>query len=57
MALPTNKMSENEKHVNQGARPTEITENARGELRDAATGESSATENTENKRAETVVYS
>lgn len=57
MALPTNKMSQNAQHVNQGARPTEITENARGELRDAATGESSATENTENKRAETVVYS
>lgn len=62
MANPaTNKMSENTRHVNQGARPTEITENQRINLRDDSpagdsTGESHATENSENKRIGTVVY-
>jgi hypothetical protein len=63
MAIPANssKMSENLRHVNQGARPTEITENQRIALRDDSpagdsTGESHATENSENKRIETVVY-
>ena len=62
MANPaTNKMSENTRHVNQGARPTEISENERINLvvdpsNNASTGESHATENSENLRIETVVY-
>lgn len=63
MAIPANssKMSENLRHVNQGARPAEITENQRIALRPAdnnakSTGESHATENSENKRIGTVVY-
>ena len=63
MAIPANssKMSEDLRHVNQGARPTEITENQRIALRDdsrdgKSTGESHATENSENKRIGTVVY-
>lgn len=61
MALATNAMSEDERFVNQGARPTEISENQRIALRDDSpagdsTGESHATEDTENKRIETVVY-
>jgi hypothetical protein len=57
MALPTNKMSHDTLFMDQGARPTERDENQRIALRDSATGESHATENTENKRIETVVYS
>ena len=63
MAIPANssKMSENLRHVNQGARPTEITENQRILLREDSpsgdtSGESHATEDSENKRIETVVY-
>lgn len=63
MAIPANssKMSLNLRHVNQGARPTEITENQRIALREDSlsgdtSGESHATENSENKRIGTVVY-
>jgi len=57
MANPaTNKTSEDTRLVNQGARPTEITENERINLVDDATGETEATENSENKRIATVVY-
>lgn len=57
MANPaTNKTSEDTRLVNQGARPTEITENQRINLVDDATGETEATENSENKRIATVVY-
>ena len=62
MATPaTNKLSEDTRLVNQGAQPTEITENERILLRDDSpagdsTGESHATEDTENKRILTVDY-
>lgn len=63
MAIPANssKMSLDLRHVNQGARPTEITENQRIALREDSlsgdtSGESHATENSENKRIGTVVY-
>lgn len=62
MATPaTNKLSEDTRLVNQGAQPTEITENERILLRDDSpagdsTGESHATEDSENKRIGTVVY-
>lgn len=62
MANPaTNKTSEDTRLVNQGARPTDITENQRINVRvDSAsgdtTGESRPTHNSENSRIETVVY-
>lgn len=63
MAIPANssKMSLDLRHVNQGARPTEITENQRIALREDSlsgdtSGESHATEDSENKRIGTVVY-
>lgn len=56
MANPaTNKMSEDTRFINQGARPTERDENSRINLRDSATGESSATQDSENQRIGTVV--
>lgn len=63
MAIPANssKMSLDLRHVNQGARPTDITENQRIAVRDDSaagdsTGESRPTHNSENKRIGTVVY-
>jgi len=61
MALPTNKMSQDVLFKTQGARVTEDSENARIAIRDDSpagdsTGESIATENSENKRIGTVVY-
>jgi hypothetical protein len=57
MANPaTNKVSEDTLFTQQGARPTEVSENERINLADASTGEVEATENSENKRIETVVY-
>jgi hypothetical protein len=54
MANPaTNKVSED---TQQGARPTEVSENERINLQDLSTGETEATENSENKRIATVVY-
>jgi hypothetical protein len=63
MANPaTNEMSKNTRHVNQGARPTDITENQRINVRvdstdGKSTGESRPTHNSENKRIKTVVIS
>lgn len=58
MANPaTNKMSEDTRFVNQGARPTEKDENSRINKVVSATGETHATEDSENKRIGTVVYS
>lgn len=62
MANPaTNKTSEDTRLVNQGARPTDITENQRINVRDDSvagdsTGESRPEHNSENKRIGTVVY-
>ncbi len=62
MANPaTNKTSEDTRLVNQGARPTDITENQRINVREDSvsgdtTGESRPTHNSENSRIETVVY-
>lgn len=61
MAVPaTNKLSQDTRMVNQGARPTEKSENERIRLREDSpsgdtSGESHATENTENKRIQTRV--
>ena len=61
MANPaTNKMSENTRHVNQGARPTQKSENERintvpSPQSASSKGQAVVTENTENKRIETVV--
>jgi hypothetical protein len=49
-------VSEDTLFTQQGARPTEVSENERINLADASTGEVEATENSENKRIETVVY-
>ena len=57
MALPTNKVSQDALFMNQGARPTQRDENDRIETVDQVTGEAQVTENTENKRIATVVYS
>jgi hypothetical protein len=57
MALPTNKVSQDPLFMNQGARPTERDENDRIETVDQVTGEAQVTENTENARIATVVYS
>lgn len=58
MANPaTNTTSHDTRLINQGARPTERDENSRINLADSVTGESHATENSENKRIGTVVYS
>lgn len=61
MAIPANssKMSENLRHVNQGARPADITENQRIGIRvDSADGKSSGearpAQNSENKRIGTI---
>lgn len=51
-----NTVGQDSRTVNQGARPTEKTENERAALADASTGEVEATENSENKRVATVVY-
>lgn len=57
MANPaTNKMSEDLLFTQQGARPTEVSENERINIQDQSTGEVEATENSENKRIGTVVY-
>ena len=48
--LDTNKVSKDERHVNQDAKPTERNENSRIGKVNSRTGESSATENSENKR-------
>lgn len=57
MANPdTNTTSKDTRLINQGARPTERDENSRINLVDDATGETEATENSENKRIATVVY-
>jgi hypothetical protein len=57
MALPTNKVSQDPLFMDQGARPTERDENDRIETVDQVTGEAQVTENTENARIATVVYS
>lgn len=58
MANPaTNTTSNDTRLINQGARPTERDENSRINLVDVPTGESHATEDSENKRIGTVVYS
>jgi hypothetical protein len=61
MAIPANssKMSENLRHVNQGARPADITENQRIAVRNdshdgKSTGESRPAQNSENKRIATI---
>lgn len=62
MANPaTNTTSGDTRLVNQGARPTEISENERINLvvnpsSNNATGESHATQDSENQRIGTVVY-
>lgn len=62
MANPaTNKVSEDTRFTQQGARVTENAENKRINLvadpsNNASTGKSIATENSENKRIGTVVY-
>ena len=56
MALPTNKVSQDPLFMDQGARPTERDENERIATVNSTTGEAAVTENTENKRIETVVY-
>ena len=57
MANPaTNKTSEDTRLVNQGARPTQKDENSRINTVNATTGEAAVTEDSENKRIETVVY-
>ena len=57
MANPdTNTTSKDTRLINQGARPTERDENSRINLVDEVTGESYATENSENQRIATVVY-
>jgi hypothetical protein len=56
MANPaTNKMSQDTRHVNQGARPTERDENSRVNTVNQTTGKAAVTENSENKRIKTVV--
>lgn len=52
--LDTNAVSKNERHVNQGARPTERDENSRIGKVNKTTGESKSTEDSENKRISTV---
>lgn len=54
--MATNKVSQDPLFMNQGARPTEKDENQRIATVNATTGEAAVTENTENKRIETVVY-
>lgn len=57
MANPaTNKVSENSRHVNQGARPTEKDENSRINTVNTTTGKAAVTQNSENKRISTVVW-
>jgi hypothetical protein len=56
MALATNKVSQDALFMNQGARPTQRDENQRIATVNQTTGEAQVTENTENKRIETVVY-
>lgn len=58
MANPaTNTTSHDTRLINQGARPTERDENSRINLASPTTGITNATENSENKRIHTVVYS
>lgn len=52
--LDTNDVSQNDRHVNQGAKPTERDENSRIGKVNKTTGESSATENSENARIGTL---
>jgi hypothetical protein len=61
MAIPANssKMSENLRHVNQGARPADITENQRIAIRvdsydGKSSGEARPAQNSENKRIATI---
>lgn len=57
MANPaTNKVSENTRHTNQGARPTERDENSRINTVNTTTGKAAVTQNSENKRISTVVW-
>ena len=62
MANPaTNKMSQDTRFTQQGARPAQKSENERINLVSnpsaaTSTGKSIATENSENKRIQTVVY-
>lgn len=53
----TNKTSEDTRLINQGARPTERDENTRINTASLVTGKAAVTENSENKRIGTVVYS
>lgn len=57
MANPaTNKVSEDTRFTQQGARVTENDENKRINTVNQTTGKAAVTENSENKRIETVVY-
>lgn len=53
----TNKTSTDTRLINQGARPTERDENTRINTASLVTGKAAVTENSENKRIATVVYS
>lgn len=56
MANPaTNKVSQDTKHINQGARPAQRDENSRINTVNQTTGQAVVTENSENKRIKTVV--
>jgi hypothetical protein len=58
MANPaTNKMSEDTKFTQQGARPTQKSENERINTASLVTGKAAVTQDSENKRIATVVYS
>lgn len=57
MANPaTNVKSQDTRHVNQGARPTEKDENSRINTASLVTGKAATTQNSENKRISTVVW-